>query len=265
MNDHTNHSLSFSQPQYKNLLRTTVIGQKMSYHKQLNSTNSYAKSLSKADMHHGMIILTDHQKSGRGRVSRFWFSPPEKGLTFSLIILPKINIRKSGLFSILSGVAIAECLIEYGIPVKLKWPNDVMVDGKKIAGILCESKISGQLVNAVIIGIGLNVNDKLNEYPFDLQNIVTSLQHITGTNYRREDILTNILFHFEELYKLVTNKQESILVKKWLSYNQHLGQKITFHQNDTLISGLFLGITPYGEAIVEINGKQEILMSGQIL
>ena len=196
---------------------------------------------------------------------RTWFSPQGKGLTFSLIIIPKTHIRKVGLFPIMAGVAIAECLTEFGLSARLKWPNDVIVNNRKIAGILCESRISGKTINSVVMGIGLNINDDPAEYPPELQSSVTSFRHNTGNPFHREDVLANILGHLEKLYSLLHDKQDAIIIKKWLSYSNHIGQHMSFHHGEYLISGVFLGITPFGEAIVEIDGKQEIITSAQIV
>ena len=150
-------------------LRTRRFGKEIEYYQRLGSTNLEAWNLiENNEASHGMIVITDNQFQGKGRNGNSWFMSPSKGLAMSLVILEPLSLKKAELISIAAGVAVAKALKIRGGKPKLKWPNDILLGNKKCGGILCESRISGQTVNSMVIGIGLNINETENDFPKNL-------------------------------------------------------------------------------------------------
>ncbi len=259
------HKDSFSQVSFRRHLRSRTFGTHITYSEHVDSTNTVAKQYVEDQSNHGMLILTDDQTQGRGRSSKSWFSTERKGLTFSLIVHPKIEATKTGLFALLAGVALCDAMESIDLAPQLKWPNDVMVNGKKIAGILCESKLHGSTIKSVIIGIGLNVNETENDFPFELRKLATSIGLLTGQFCSREKFLGTILLHLENNYEHLIKGEEGGLMRRWLNYSFQIGQPISFHKGNQLVSGIFVGLSPVGEAILDINGEKQIISSGQII
>ena len=239
-------------------LQTSFIGKNIEYFSFTDSTNDDASELiSNNEAPHGTLLITDYQKKGRGRRDNKWLSTPGDNLTFSLI-LKENNNSHLGLFSILSGVALIEGIKKFAdITCYLKWPNDIMLNDKKIGGILIERKKKNS-DTYLIIGIGLNVNQE--EIPTELQHIASSLRIENSTPIQREPLLAFILNEFEKLYK---NNQKK-WISNWKKYCGHINKKITFHRDNTLIKGYFLDIDNDGNAIVDIDSKKITISSGAL-
>ena len=179
-------------------LTTTVLGKNIEHYTWTESTNDNAWELIEEGAVEGTVVITDKQTAGKGRAGRDWVTTPGKSLTASLILNPSVNSRLSGWFPLLTGVAVVDALFELGLESKLKWPNDIMVSNRKLGGILCESRIQGKILEWVVIGIGLNINDLENELPKELQ--ATSFFMEKSSSTQRELILANILNHLEPIY-----------------------------------------------------------------
>ena len=235
-------------------LQTSFIGRNIEYFSFTNSTNDDAFELiANENVQNGTIIITDYQKKGRGRRENKWFSTPGNNLTFSLI-LKKTSEYNLGLLSILSGVAIIEGIERFtNIKCKLKWPNDIMLNQKKIGGILIETKHNNPYL---VIGIGININEQ--EVPAELESIASSLRIENASPIQREPLLAFILNQFENLYK----ENKKICIPKWKEYCNHLNQKVKFNNKDGLIEGRFLDIDDNGNAIVDIKSKKVVISSG---
>ena len=192
-------------------LRTKFLGQHIEYFTRLKSTNEEAWELADNGAKSGTIIITDNQFGGKGRNGRVWLTVPNKGLTFSIIIEKKIPAKLSGWLPLLAGLSINKALSNFDIDISLKWPNDITLDGRKIGGVLCESKIKGELVYKVVIGIGLNINENKEELDPSLESIATSLHISSEKIFQRERILAQILNEIEPViehlndYNLKTN------------------------------------------------------------
>ena len=250
----------FSIEKYNKLVPNNNFNFQIIYKKQTNSTNDDALSIINNNKHkEGMIFISDNQKNGRGRHNRLWHTNPNFHLAFSLILCPDIDSKKSGLISIMAGVAVVEGLKKNtDIDFTLKWPNDIIYQNKKVGGILIETKnINSKLV--YVIGIGINLNEQLNDFPLEIQSLATSLSIISKKNHSKEIILFQILNQFKNNY----NKINSIH-SKWISLCSHIDQNITFHLNNQIISGKFMGITQNGHAVININNYNHIFPNGEI-
>ena len=170
-------------------LKTRILGQQIEYYTRLESTNSEAWEIIDEGAQSGALIVTDNQFSGKGRADRKWSAAPNKSLTFSLLLFPDFDANLSGWLPILSGLAVQKALLNFDTDVRLKWPNDLILDGKKVGGILCESKVKGNKLNQAVIGIGLNVNEARDDFDPSIQSTATSLHMTSKKFYQRERVL----------------------------------------------------------------------------
>ena len=247
---------------YRKYLITNFIGKNIQYYEALLSTNTKALELASTNIKDGTVIITDNQTAGRGRQSNKWFSIPGKSLTFSVILYPKVLINQINYYSLIAGLAVSDALIDLGITPQLKWPNDILINNKKIGGILCESRLSGNRVNSLVIGIGININEDIDEFPDQLKSISTTVFSVCGEQNKLEIVLANLLNNIEKRINLIDNINEQFI--EWENRCGHLNSKITFHQNNEIIKGIFKGLSNNGEAIVLVDGQERIFNSGEL-
>ena len=238
-------------------LNTKFLGREVKYLDKTNSTNDDAWQYFQNNAVETLVI-TDNQQKGKGRRQSRWFSVPKKSLTFSFLLIPKIEFKQLSILPLLTGVSIVKGMKSVAnIQVGLKWPNDIMLTSKKMGGILIETR-SCQSELGIVVGIGLNINESLNDIPKDLTDQTTSLYIYSGENFRRELILSAILNEFECLYLHHWNG----IVSLWQNHCIHRNDRVTFHTDDELHKGIFQGITDHGHAEILVNGKIETFPSG---
>ena len=247
---------------YKEKLSTNSIGQSIQYYPKLDSTNTKAWELISQNIASGTVVITDNQTIGRGRQANKWISTPGKSLTFSIIMYPNTLPTQINLYSLIAGLAITDCLIENNIKAQLKWPNDILINEKKVGGILCESKLCEGVIKSIVIGIGLNANEEVTDLFNALRKNATSLQIESGKQYQLEILLANILNHFEHR---ISNKETNSQLSDWQKRCAHINQKVTFHSGNKTINGIFKGLRSTGQAILIVNNEEVILNSGEII
>ena len=180
-------------------LRTKHFGENIEYYQRLESTNIESWELiEENNASHGMIVITDDQYKGKGRNNNSWFMSPSKGLAMSIILTEPLSIEEAELIPIAAGVATAKTIENRGAVPQLKWPNDILIGDKKCGGILCESKISNNMVKNMVIGIGLNINENENDFPEEIIRSATSLSIETGHSTQRELVCAIITTFFEQ-------------------------------------------------------------------
>ena len=238
-------------------LNTDFIGRNLEYYSRLASTNDEAWELIAENVPNGSLIITDNQFKGRGRFGNKWISAPSMGLTFSLILYDLKNLHK---LPLIIGVSVCEALKEFNFKLKLKWPNDIILNDKKIGGILCELKKINN-VKTIVVGIGMNINEKADDFPDNLRKKAISLSMVSNITYQRERVLAKILNHFEKNLDLLKQKNLE-LFKKWESFCNHIDKEVTFHKNNINVVGRFLKISDEGSAIIEVNNKEKAFSSG---
>lgn len=182
----------------KQELAAKKLGEKITLFDSLNSTNSYAKE-HLHDLSHGGLILAHEQTVGKGRLGRVWSSPIGKSISMSLILKPKNHIRDVSLLTQLTAAALTEALKDK-VEVQIKWPNDVLVNKKKVAGILTETEFSGGKLSGIVIGVGINTNLEYSDFPDELHNKADSIREIIGHPVDPNELIADFLNHFEALY-----------------------------------------------------------------
>ena len=248
--------MQFDTEKYLKLLKTKDLGKNILYLNETSSTNDEVWDHIKKNNH--IVVVAENQKKGRGRRNTKWLSLSQKSLTFSLGI--QLNKSNSNLMPLISSIAIYNAIYEIcKINIGIKWPNDILCNEKKIAGILIESKLN-EMKMTFNIGIGINVN--WNENDIVSSNIpnITSISLEIKKNIMREIILSNFMLQIENL--LLTSNDK--IIQQWIARCMHINKKVTFHYNDEIIHGLFKGIDTNGFAKIENENTKHIFSSGVI-
>jgi len=244
-------------------LNTKFIGKKIHYFDYLASTMDLAMQLGLQGSSSGTLVLAESQTRGRGRLGRSWLSPKYKGIYLSLILRPKISPAASPILTLLSAVSICEAVKKViDLDVQIKWPNDILIHNKKLAGILTEMNAEVDKVNFVVIGIGLNVNN-------DKKSLIaqaTSLKEQQGHPLSRILLLQELLRRIESNYSFLEDKGSQIIIDKWRNFSLTLGRRVKVYCQDKHIEGQAVDIdTDGGLLIRKDSGLIQKVMSGDVI
>jgi len=242
-------------------LDTKIIGRNIYYFETIDSTNLFAKKLVEKGIEEGVVVVADIQESGRGRKNRKW-SSPRGGLWFSIILYPNIIPERAMIVTMMSSVATAESIRETSgfIPV-IKWPNDLLINEKKVCGILTEIDAEMDKINYAIVGIGVNVN---NEVDKELQDFAISLKQINRCNISRMNLFRSILRSLDHYYTQFLSKDYEAIRKLWLSYAKIIGRKVEVRDEDKVTNGIVSNVDDSGGLILQTNNGKERIISGDL-
>ncbi len=241
-------------------LTTRQLGREITYYPTTGSTNADLWALVDGDQAvPGQVVITDDQQSGKGRQGRRWFSAAGLGLTFSVFLQPELPPERLGLLSLGIGVAVVDALALEGVKARLKWPNDIVWEGRKLGGILAESRMTGE-GPVVVIGLGINVNEQLVDFPEELHPAAVSVHMVLGKPTLRELLLAGILNRLEELLESSLDDVTSL----WQERCDHLGRPVRFHGPDGRLEGRFTGVNPAGQGLIEIGSEIHELTAGDL-
>ncbi|MBQ7453456.1 MAG: biotin--[Selenomonadaceae bacterium] len=207
-------------------LDTQIIGKDMHYYPSVDSTNRVAKALAYHGAADGTIIVAEEQTGGKGRLERNFFSPRGKGIWFSVIMRPNFSPHDAPKFTLMAAVAVAEAMTRFDMQAQIKWPNDILFDGRKIVGILTE--MSGEIgkISYIVIGVGINVNISRDEFPEDLRPIAASLYEMTGEKISRVKFFRAVLEEFDKRSREINFSGFDKIIERWKKYNVTLGKNI---------------------------------------
>lgn len=244
-------------------LPTKMIGREIYSYKTLQSTNTTAAQLarSSAPSPDGTIVVSEEQTKGRGRLGRKWDSLSQKGIYLSIILYPQINPTDAPGLSLITALALAETISEYDeLDVKIKWPNDCLVNGRKVAGILTELSAEIDLVHYVIVGVGINVNQRRADFSDEMKNRATSLRAELKREVNRVELLQKFLVRFEKRYLRFQKTGLKPQRKKLLEYSNLIGKPIALDMKGKTFTGTVTDINERGELVVD-TGRPEGLKS----
>jgi BirA family biotin operon repressor/biotin-[acetyl-CoA-carboxylase] ligase len=235
------------------------------YFDEVTSTNDVAKTLAEEGAPEGMVVVADVQTRGRGRLERIWFSP-KGGLWFSIILKPKITVKTVLQLNFIASIAVAHAIqMLTGLKVEVKWPNDVLINGRKVCGILTEMSSKNHFLRYAIVGIGVNTNVDVKEFPEDLRNIVTSISETVGVKFDNKTILNFILKEFFEKYREMLHGKFSDVIMEWKSLAGFLGSMIEVRDGEKNFLAEALDVNEEGMLIVKReNGAVEKIGFGEI-
>ncbi|MBW1710863.1 MAG: biotin--[acetyl-CoA-carboxylase] ligase [Deltaproteobacteria bacterium] len=245
----------------QNALQTEVFGRGLvEIRERISSTNIRAKKMALAGAGEGTLVVAESQTAGRGRLGRIWHSPPGLNIYFSLILKPEIPPPRIPLLTLTAGLAGSSAIGSLiGQAPSVKWPNDLLLQNRKIAGILAEMDIKDSRVSFVILGIGINVNLAEQDLPPDLRNQAGSLLISTGKTWDRTEILASLLGELERYYRLLCQGRYDEILGQYRQVCQTLKTRVRFVQQETVIEGTAIDVGQSGELIVERAGDGEIL------
>ncbi len=250
----------------RDTLNTKVMGQgEIYYFSEIDSTNNEGKKQANLGCAEGSIVLAEEQKGGRGRLARGWFSPKGKGIWLSVILRPPFNPYDAPKCTLMAAVAVTKAIrsitqVECGI----KWPNDILYQGKKLVGILTEMSAEIDAINHVVIGMGINVNIGEHEFPDELQSIATSLSIIRGDEISRLTLLNGILGQLEVVYNQVVQNGFVPMLDEWRELSVTLGQQVDVVGSGRNFSGTAIDIDHDGALLVQTEQGLEKVLAGDV-
>jgi len=261
------HSTSaFSPESIKAYGETQTIGKKIHVFEQLDSTNSEAYRRAREGGEEGEVVVADCQLRGKGRLGRSWLSPPGANLYVSVILRPPIEVRNAPLLTLMAAVAAVKAVKRItGIEPRIKWPNDLLVHGKKVAGLLNEMNARGGQVDFVILGIGINVNMSPGTIPEEMRPIATSLREELGHEISRVELLHALLKEVEGEYQAFMADERERILREWEEFSQMVGTTVEVRSFNEIIRGRVKGIDSHGSLILAApDGSERTVIAGDV-
>lgn len=254
----------------KSLIDTEIIGKKLSVYSDVDSTNDVLHSLAyENNEQDGTVIISDSQTKGRGRLSRNWFSPKGVNVYISILFRPKILVQNSPVFTFLASLALSETFDNYKVQSQIKWPNDILINNKKVAGVLTEMKSSNNLVEFIVVGIGVNLNlskKEIKERLREVSNSTTSLFEELGKFIDREIFISELLKNLDDIYLIFKRQGIDYIVARWACRWGHLNERVKLDVDGKIIEGIARKVDNCGYLYVEkSNGNLEKIIAGDII
>ena len=247
-------------------LHTKMLGKPLVFFREVDSTNRQLGLRAATGVAEGMVVVSDRQGAGRGRMGRAWLSIGGVNLYCSVLLRPKADISALSTLPLATGCAVMRALavVAPKMPVQIKWPNDLLVNGRKIGGILCEAESEADRVRHVVVGIGLNVNMRKSQLPAALNRVATSLAMETGKTYSRADVLVVLLEKLEEVYAIWRTKGLAPLLTEIAKRDALKGKTVCISQGyRRFVNGTAEGILADGTLRVRIaDGSRVVVHSG---
>ena len=243
-------------------LKTTLVGRDIVYYDTISSTMDAAKDAVAQGAAEGTVVIAEHQTAGRGRLGRQWLSRPEGSLLLSIILYPGLELFPR--LTMAACLAVAHSIERVtGLRPSIKWPNDVLLGGKKVSGILSESDVTGDTVNYAIVGIALNVNLDPASIP-QISETATSLQRALGHSVSRLDMLRTLLEEFERLY--IELRRGQPIDKEWRRRLETLGKRVTVHCGGELHEGCAESVDEDGNLLLrQDDGTLVTITAGDVM
>ncbi|NLK22169.1 MAG: biotin--[acetyl-CoA-carboxylase] ligase [Epulopiscium sp.] len=246
-------------------LKTRYIGKKVYHYDKIDSTNKEAKKLASKGEKEGIVVVAEEQLLGKGRLGRTWSSPTGVGIWMSIILRPEISPIDASKVTLIAGLAVCRGIESVtGLKSQIKWPNDIIINNKKVCGILTEMSAEIEKINYIILGIGMNVNTY--SFPEDIMNKATSLKIEGKKNYDRKDILQQILVEFEKNYDdFIKNNNMDKVLREYKRNCLTLGKDVKIIERAGEFTGKALDVSKEGELIVQKeNGEMVTVLSGEV-
>lgn len=247
-------------------LKTTVMGRTIHYLDEVDSTQTIIHRLAYENAAEGALVIAERQLAGRGRMGRKWHSPKGKGIWMSLLLRPRVPLQFTPQLTLLCAVALCRTIQKtVNVPVGIKWPNDLLIDGKKICGILLESNAEDERLRYVAAGIGISANLELDDYPEELRGIATSLLLESGKPVDRIQLIAAFLQEFEQLYMLYHEQGFRPIRSLWEALAVSLGRTIFYQEGNERVEAIAESIDDFGALTVLLpSGERKKVFSGEI-
>ena len=251
----------------KQLLGTRLMGRELVYQTSMPSTNQKARVLAEFGAPHGTLVLCDEQTAGVGRLGSQWVCAKGMGLLFSLILRPELSMQDTQKLTMMAALAMAQTLqAEADITPGIKWPNDIIIDGKKVCGILTHLHALGDNVSDIVLGVGLNVNQTAADIPADLAHKATSLRIATGSEHSRTPLLVGFCDRFEVLYDTyLATRDFGAVIAAYRPYSVTLARDVRIIRPGSEIEGTALYFDDDGMLVIlRRDGVRERVLAGEV-
>jgi BirA family biotin operon repressor/biotin-[acetyl-CoA-carboxylase] ligase len=246
--------------------KTEVIGRDIRVFEETTSTNDVIEKLARDGVKEGVVVFAESQTRGRGRLGRKWMSPAKQGLWFSVLLRPDLRPQETTRLNVASATALRRAIeSQTGLKPEIKWPNDILIQGKKVAGILTE--LSGELdhVKYVVLGIGVDVNLSQGDFPAELRKLATSLKAELGKPVSRPELAVVILRELDLDYARITSGQFAAVADEWEEHGTTIGQEVTIRTGDRRIRGRAESLGEDGELLLRTeHGHLERIIGGDV-
>lgn len=246
--------------------KTKIIGRDIRVFEETTSTNDVIEKLARDGVREGVVVFAESQTRGRGRLGRKWISPARKGLWFSILLRPDLRPQETTQLTVASATALRRAIAaETNLRPEIKWPNDMLLGGKKVAGILTEMSAEVDKVRYVILGIGIDVNLDAAELPADLKKIATSLKIESGEKISRAELATAILRELDTDYARIAAGKFSEVADEWEAHCATIGHNVTVHIGERKIRGHAESLDDDGALLLRTeHGHLERIIGGDV-
>lgn len=254
-----------TEAEIKSLMHTEWVAKEVLYFDTIDSTNTKAQELAEKGYQSGTLVVADKQESGKGRRGRSWVSPSGTGIFMTLMIKPDINPNNASMLTLVAALAVAKAITSVtGEEALIKWPNDIVVNGKKVCGILTEMNAQFDYINHIVVGIGINVHNE--SFPEEISQMASSLTiEAGGKRFHRAQIIAETMAYFEQYYDTFLKTQDlSALVREYDKLLVNRNKSVRVLDPKEPFDGKAMGITPKGELIVDTWESRKLVSSGEV-
>ena len=254
-----------TEAEIKSLMHTEWVAKEVLYFDTIDSTNTKAQELAEKGYPSGTLVVADKQESGKGRRGRSWVSPSGTGIFMTLMIKPDINPNNASMLTLVAALAVAKAITSVtGEEALIKWPNDIVVNGKKVCGILTEMNAQFDYINHIVVGIGINVHNE--SFPEEISQMASSLMiEAGGKRFHRAQIIAETMSYFEQYYDTFLKTQDlSALVREYDELLVNMNKAVRVLDPKEPFDGKAMGITPKGELIVDTWESRKLVSSGEV-
>lgn len=254
-----------TEAEIKSLMHTDWVAKEVLYFDTIDSTNTKAQELAEKGYQSGTLVVADKQESGKGRRGRSWVSPSGTGIFMTLMIKPNINPNNASMLTLVAALAVAKAITSVtGEEALIKWPNDIVVNGKKVCGILTEMNAQFDYINHIVVGIGINVHNE--SFPEEISQMASSLMiEAGGKRFHRAQIIAETMSYFEQYYDTFLKTQDlSALVREYDELLVNRNKSVRVLDPKEPFDGKAMGITPKGELIVDTWESRKLVSSGEV-
>lgn len=254
-----------TEAEIKSLMHTEWVAKEVLYFDTIDSTNTKAQELAEKGYPSGTLVVADKQESGKGRRGRSWVSPSGTGIFMTLMIKPDINPNNASMLTLVAALAVAKAITSVtGEEALIKWPNDIVVNSKKVCGILTEMNAQFDYINNIVVGIGINVHNE--SFPEEISQMASSLMiEAGGKRFHRAQIIAETMSYFEQYYDTFLKTQDlSALVREYDELLVNRNKSVRVLDPKEPFDGKAMGITPKGELIVDTWESRKLVSSGEV-
>ena len=254
-----------TEAEIKSLMHTDWVAKEVLYFDTIDSTNTKAQELAEKGYPSGTLVVADKQESGKGRRGRSWVSPSGTGIFMTLMIKPDINPNNASMLTLVAALAVAKAITSVtGEEALIKWPNDIVVNSKKVCGILTEMNAQFDYINHIVVGIGINVHNE--SFPEEISQMASSLMiEAGGKRFHRAQIIAETMSYFEQYYDTFLKTQDlSALVREDVELLVNRNKSVRVLDAKGPFDGKAMGITPKGELIVDTWESRKLVSSGEV-